>query len=355
MGDVAMSAPVLESFSQKYGDEIKVVMLTPRFYRPFFFKVKNLEFHDIDLHGIHNGVRGVRTLYKELTLKYKFDVVVDLNRKLYSRLLCRFFKLAGVPRYSIDKGRKEKKLLTQFPNKNLQQLETSINRYCEVFKKAGFEVTVKNRLPELNRRTMPPFAKDIISNHISKNRANSKECKELNKQISNDFSGVKLLGIAPFAKHKGKTLPLDNVRSVIEEVTKRNENVVIFIFGGGRLEKMIADSLVAWYPNVYSAIGRCNLEQEMDLMSNLDVMLSMDSSAMHLCSLLGVRVVSVWGATHKYAGFLGLGQSDDDIVEVELECRPCSIYGNKDCMWCDNRCMQMITSAMVWARLERYL
>ena len=58
-------------------------------------------------------------------------------------------------------------------------------------------------------------------------------------------------------------------------------------------------------------------------------MMSMDSAAMHLASLAGVPVVSVWGATHHYAGFLGYGQSEANIVADDIECRPCSIYGNK--------------------------
>lgn len=345
MGDVATSAPVLESLSQKYNNDLKIVMLTPKFYRPFFFKTPNLEFHNIDLHNRHKGIIGIWRLYRELIKNYKFDCIIDLNRKLFSRLLCRFFKLGGTPRFSIDKGRKEKKALARDKNKILVQLETSINRYCEVFVKAGIEVSVPNQLPALSRRALPEFAAKIIAKHR----------EQLDVELADSQTGVKLLGISPFAKHKGKTLPLDTIRGVIEDITAKNPDVLIFIFGGGKLEKLVAESFVAWYPNVYSAIGMCNLEQEMDLMSNLNVMLSMDSSAMHICSLLGVQVVSIWGATHRFAGFLGLGQSVEDIVEVELGCRPCSIYGNKECKYKDNRCMQMICSSTIAKRLDYHL
>jgi ADP-heptose:LPS heptosyltransferase len=33
-------------------------------------------------------------------------------------------------------------------------------------------------------------------------------------------------------------------------------------------------------------------------------MISMDSANMHLASLYGVPVISIWGATHPFAGFL---------------------------------------------------
>ncbi len=339
MGDVAMSAPAVRALSQKYGSDVKIVMLTPKFHNPFFFGIKNLELYNIELHGKHEGIRGIRALYKELSKKYKFDVVIDIHSKLYSQLLCFFFRLSGTRTVSIDKGRGDKKSLTRYKGKKFEPVRSSIDRYCDTFRLAGFDIEVPNSLPEVNLRPLPEFAQNIID--------------EFKK--SNNLNEVGIVGIAPFAKHKGKTLPLDTIRGVIEQLNELYPNVVIFIFGGGKLERLIADSLVGWYPRVFSAIGQGNLESEMNLMSNLDVMLSMDSSAMHLCSLLGVKVVSVWGATHKYAGFLGLGQSEDDIVELEMDCRPCSVFGNKKCMWGDNRCMQRITAQQVVDKLSKHL
>lgn len=64
-------------------------------------------------------------------------------------------------------------------------------------------------------------------------------------------------------------------------------------------------------------------------MSRLDAMVSMDSANMHLASVVGTPVVSVWGATHPFAGFMGWGQPAENAIQVEdLSCRPCSVYGN---------------------------
>ena len=62
---------------------------------------------------------------------------------------------------------------------------------------------------------------------------------------------------------------------------------------------------------------------------------------MHLASLVGTRVVSIWGATHPYAGFLGYGQRESDCIQRALDCRPCSIYGNKKCRYGDYRCLDI--------------
>jgi ADP-heptose:LPS heptosyltransferase len=71
-------------------------------------------------------------------------------------------------------------------------------------------------------------------------------------------------------------------------------------------------------------------------------MISMDSSNMHLASLTATPVVSIWGATHPYAGFMGWGQSEENAVQIPLECRPCSIFGKKPCMRGDYACMRGI-------------
>ena len=87
-------------------------------------------------------------------------------------------------------------------------------------------------------------------------------------------------------------------------------------------------------------------------MSTLDIMISMDSANMHLASLVGIPVVSIWGATHPYAGFMGWGQSIDNAIQIDLPCRPCSIYGNKPCMRGDYACLKNISPEQIVEKVE---
>nr|AIA86245.1 CAZy families GT9 protein [uncultured Prevotella sp.] len=91
----------------------------------------------------------------------------------------------------------------------------------------------------------------------------------------------------------------------------------------------------------------------MALISHLKVMISMDSANMHLASLTGTPVVSIWGATHYYAGFMGWGQHPENATEVSLSCRPCSIFGNKACFRKDYACLQRITPDMIVSKIEK--
>jgi ADP-heptose:LPS heptosyltransferase len=84
------------------------------------------------------------------------------------------------------------------------------------------------------------------------------------------------------------------------------------------------------------------MDEEIAFMRTLRLMLTMDSANMHLASIAGTRVLSIWGATHPNAGFLGYGQDESDCIQHnDLPCRPCSIYGNKKCKFGDYRCLDM--------------
>src|SRR5690606_21589646 len=120
---------------------------------------------------------------------------------------------------------------------------------------------------------------------------------------------------------------------------------------GGPEEAAIAKNWAANYKNTFSLINKLTLSEELQTISNLDLMISMDSAGMHMASLMGIPVISIWGATHPFAGFLGYGQSEEDCVQIDLYCRPCSVFGNKICYRGDHACMHGIDSGMIVGRI----
>lgn len=153
---------------------------------------------------------------------------------------------------------------------------------------------------------------------------------------SSDREGI---GIAPFAAHKGKIYPLDKMEAVVAALSQHDEP--IYLFGGGRQEVEILESWAAKYPHTKCVAGKMTMSEELALMRRLRVMLTMDSGNMHMASLVGTRVVSIWGATHPMAGFLGVGQNEEDCIQRNLPCRPCSIYGKKPCRLGNYPCLNI--------------
>jgi ADP-heptose:LPS heptosyltransferase len=84
-------------------------------------------------------------------------------------------------------------------------------------------------------------------------------------------------------------------------------------------------------------------------------MISMDSANMHMASLVGTPVVSIWGATHPFAGFMGWGQDPNNAIQLDMDCRPCSIFGNKPCKRGDYACLNGISPKQVLEHIEALL
>ncbi|NRA93110.1 MAG: ADP-heptose--LPS heptosyltransferase RfaF, partial [Psychroserpens sp.] len=64
---------------------------------------------------------------------------------------------------------------------------------------------------------------------------------------------------------------------------------------------------------------------------NLKLMVSMDSGNAHLAAMFGVKVITIWGVTHPYAGFYPFDQ--DTLLAVLADRKqfpkiPTSVYGN---------------------------
>jgi len=326
IGDVAMTVPVIDSLARQY-PENQYTFVSQSFLAPLFAQCPdNVRFLGVDLYNDYKGVPGMYRLYREL-LKQKFDAVADLHDVLRTKLLRIFFRCSGLKVRHIDKGRKEKRQLTRKENKIFRQLKPTTERYADVLE-------------------APP---------CSPQRGGIAMQKTGQRTLSPPSGGQGgLLGIAPFAKHESKIYPLDRMEQVVAHFAGRSD-VKVFLFGGGAAEKAILDEWCVKYPHVTSVAGKMKLSEELDLISRLDVMLSMDSANMHLASLMGTPVVSVWGATHPYAGFYGYSQPPENAVQVDLPCRPCSVYGNKPCYKKNNECMTKITSEMVIEKISKII
>ena len=294
-----MTVPVLRVLTTQY-PELKFTVVTRAFFKPFFQDLENVTVYEADFKGKHKGVLGLYKLSKELKA-LKFDTVADLHNVLRSKILKFFF--LGKKVVQLDKGRAEKKALTS--GQNFQQLKTTHQRYADVFKALGYVVDLSQ-----SNFSEPKLLSEKLSVFIS------------NKEF-------KTIGIAPFAAHQSKMYPLIQMERVINELSKIY-NVVLF--GGGKKEIEILDQLETKYKNVKSIAGKLNLEDELSLISNLDIMLSMDSGNAHIAAMLGKKVITVWGVTHPFAGFAPFNQPNDFALVADrnkFPLIPTSVYGNK--------------------------
>ncbi len=331
LGDVAMVVPVVWALANQYPD-IRITVLSKGFARTLFEDLApNVNFMEADLNKEYHGVRGLNALYRRLVAK-QFTKVADLHNVLRSDYLRMRFNLGRYRVEHIKKHRKQRKGLISLKNKKRQQLPSSFENYAEVFERLGYPV-------------------DISQFHS----IFPKEGGNLNLLpaiIGPKKNFEQWIGIAPFAAHEGKVYPPKLMEQVISQLIEKYPKARLFLFGKGEQESNYFKIWCEKYPQCVNVSRHCEaMFQDLILMSHLDVMLSMDSANMHLASLTATPVVSVWGATHPMAGFLGYNQNKDNVIQIDLDCRPCSIFGNKPCQRGDYACLQNIPTERIVERI----
>jgi len=328
LGDVAIAAPVVRAAAMSNPDH-KFTMVSRPAMEPLFSGIPNLTFWPAELEGKHKGIRGLLKIWLSL-LKQKPTHIADIHNVTRTWILRTLFFLSFIPVNYLKKGRSEKRRLTARKNKELRQLTPVYERYAAVLKQTGIT------LPE-------DFSKFCSEKQLSQDQGTTSKLKPTLIKI----------GIAPFAKHRAKAWPLEKMEQVIASLTK-NPDIRIYLFGGGRQETIRLLALQQKYSCVESVAGRFGLSRELEIMKEMDLFISMDSANMHLASFVSTPVISVWGATHPYAGFYGLGQPQEYAVQTSIECRPCSVYGNKKCYRGDYACLNEIEPSDLIKKVEDF-
>lgn len=330
LGDIAMTIPAVYDACLA-NPEHNFYFLTRKHPAQLFIHTpENLTVIAVDLDN-YKGVKGIWRLAASLKASYSIDTFLDLHDVVRTKLLRAFMAIRGVRTFHLNKSRAQRKKLTRRHKKILLPLKPTTKRYRDVFTAAGLQMNALFKSLFGQEKGMPAcFA------------AATPHKKE------NEF----WMAVAPFAQHEGKIYPFPLMKKVMEEAAKRPD-IKIFIFGFGPREEKLIASIAEEYPNIVNmAAKKIGLGNELALLSHCDVMLSMDSANMHLASLVGLRTVSIWGATHPYTGFFGWHQDVADAVQLDMTCRPCSIYGNKPCQRGDYHCLWGITPQMIIQRLQ---
>lgn len=315
LGDVAMTVPAVYSLARQYPELDIYMATTPFFARLFINPPANVTVLPFDVKKEYRGVLGTFKLMRRLAA-IKPDMVADLHNVGRSWAIDFWMRLHGVKVHMVDKMRsgRDKVLKGKIAQRNF------VDRYADVFASLGYPI-------KLDFKTLFPEGKPAIPltvNHPA-------------------------VGLAPFARYYNKTYPLDKMKRVADALTEQGVNV--YLFGARGSE---AEQLGAWTPfnkRIHSLAGRFSLEEELAIMANMDVMVSMDSANQHMGSLAGVPVVSLWGSTTPACGFMGYGQSAYNALVAGIECQPCSIAGKPECPLGHLDCFGALSPEMIVSKI----
>lgn len=306
MGDVAMIVPIIRALSQQY-PQVKITVVSRLFFKPFFQDILNVNFLAFDDKKRHKNFLGILKLFKDLR-HLRPDYYIDLHNVLRTKIVGFLFKITGVKTATINKKRHERKAITAKIKIDFKPIETVFDKQLNAFKKIGYEIDLK-KVKLADKANLDDYLKTLFDWQANQ----------------------KLIGIAPFAQYQGKIYPLDLMQDVIDNLAN-NPDYNILLFGRGGDEIVQLEKLAENHHNVKVVAGKLGLAEELVLISNLDVMLAMDSGNAHIAAMLGVKVVTLWGATHPFTGFLPFGQTFDHCLTSNRDLYPqipTSVFGNK--------------------------
>lgn len=319
LGDVAMTIPAIYSLAVKYPELHIDVVTRPFFARLFINAPSNITVHGVDLNGEFKGINGTFRLLRFLA-GLKPDYVADLHNVLRTWIIDRYFLMRGVKVAMVDKLRKNRKDVLK---KGIEQ-PNFIERYIDVFRQLGFQVS-------------------LTFQTLFHNSKNDTSIEILHPAV----------GIAPFARYYNKTYPPALMKEAVDLLAAEGYNVYLF---GGRGKE--AEELAHWQADndrCTSLAGRFALEEEIALMSEMDLMVSMDSANQHMAGLAGTKVLSIWGSTTPGCGFLGYGQKVENTICLNLECQPCTVAGSPECPLGHLNCMNGITPQSIVTKIKSLL
>ncbi len=312
-GDVAIVAPVLKAVAQANPD-VQFTMAAPPLLAPLFQGVANVHFLGVKKH------QPAIEIYRQLK-SVGADTIADLHQvnrvgqALFILRLDALIHLRPLKMRRIHKGRLSRWLFLHHMCRKPRRPQYA--RYLDVFLHLGL------RPPQL---TTP--------------------C------TTTPYTTTPLIGIAPFAQHRGKIWPIENTERLALMLAEQGYRVLLF---GSKEEAPQLENIASQHEGIESLAGKQSFAEELRIMQRLSLMVSMDSANMHFASVLGTPVVSIWGATHPDFGFYGYGQDRSNAIYTPLPCHPCSAYGNRSCRHGDYRCLTAITPEQVFKKVTEFL
>lgn len=326
LGDVILSTGLVRQLRRTYPDAVIDVAVNLRFAEVWNNNPHVRNVWSITFTNSSADVDSVKLSMLESLGGHRYDLVVDLQNSIRSKMLRR-----GLAKQicSINKHRLEKLALVYLklrPAKTtpiVARYRKTVEHLPLAFDTDGPELWLPHEqqqgyYPERRRTGRAPF-------HI---------------------------GLAPGAKHFTKRWPVEKWAELC--ITLHNAGHIPLLLGGhedveinNRIQELTSVELersddASTVSETLVAINRCT------------VVVSNDSSVMHMAAARRIPVVAIFGSSVTELGFSPVGVASR-IVQHDVGCRPCSHIGRASCPKQHFQCMNGINVAEVFQAIQDLL
>ncbi len=170
--------------------------------------------------------------------------------------------------------------------------------------------------------------------------------------LQNNFNNQdKIIAIAPSSVWKAKEWLESNFIELINLIQKNNYKVILI---GSENDKTKCEN-IANKSNSISFAGKLKLDLTLILLSKVKLLISNDSSPVHLAGLVNTPTIEIFGPTSPIFGFSPSSDKFKVIENNELKCRPCNIHGENTCPLSNHECMKSITPNNIFDEITKLI
>ena len=162
-------------------------------------------------------------------------------------------------------------------------------------------------------------------------------------------SGERLIALAPGSVWATKRWPY------YVELARTLSGAARIVVVGGPDDRVLAGEIMSAVPNAIDATGALPMLGSADLIGRCAVIVTNDSSPLHLASAMGTPTVAIFGPTVPDFGFGPLAPVSVVVGHESLACRPCHRHGPRRCPLTHFRCMRELTAELVAEHARRLI
>lgn len=321
IGDIVLSTPFIKKIAENNrGAEIYYVT-TPAGKAILNNNPNIKEIIVYDKRGANKGIKGFKEIVRKLK-ELRIDRAYIPHRYLRSSALAFFSGIKERIGYSNSGGK-------IFLNKKIEYIK-GIHEVERLFN------LVDGENPKDNRIELFPSVKEIDNiDKMWKERG---------------LEGNKVVIVAPGSKWFTKMWPTEYFNELIKKLSTE-ECVKVVIVGGKDEESLRIDS----YKNVENLIGKTSLLELKEIFRRAEVIVTNDSSPIHIASATDTFIIAIFGATVKEFGFYPWSKNSIVLEKEGVKCRPCGIHGGKKCPKGHFKCMKDISVDEVYNEIKKRL
>ena len=321
IGDIVLSTPLIKKIKDTYPDSDITYVTTPS--GEAILK-NNPHLNNIivyDKRGEHKGISGVWQLGKRLRYE-NFNMVITPHRYLRSSILSWLSRSPIRKGYDIASGS------------------------CLFTEKIKYDRT-KHEVEKLLSFVAPENKKRY---EIELYPGEKEKMKGDNLWKENLLEDKKVVVLAPGSKWFTKQWPVEYFNKLAESL-KKLSNVRLIVVGGKDEINLPIEK-----ENIIDMRGKTSLLELADILSRADVVVTNDSSPIHIASAFKKpRIFALFGPTIEKFGFFPWSLNSKVFQVDGLKCRPCGIHGGKSCPEKHFKCMRDILPEEVFNEIKEYL